>query len=287
MDDGVAGAGSLQVAFWNRQKTNRHARVQAEWLRTIGLPDVLILAEVTGEALGRFRAELPGLAWYAAPLLERKDHGIAIGLAPGIGVEGADVLEPDCGEVRPCRPERGFFVRVTVEAGPLTIVGWHAPYAAGDRVRTKGENSRYKQQAYIHLGERLAVLPRPLVLGLDGNNWADSADGAAPPRKRDAWDDERLFHSTEASHGLLDVMRSAGVQHQPAGLLPTRRNGATSYRMDRLYSSPELSVTGAATVYGDGSDDASVAASEPPATSKRFAPGSDHALVRAELLIGA
>ena len=276
----------FDVAFWNRQKTNRHAAAQSEWLINRGLPDVLVLVEVTPDALKVFRQTTP-MTWYsAAELSSVSGHGVAIGVSDRWTVSNAKTVQPACTADRPCLPERGLVLDIANEVVSISVGGWHAPYAAADKRRSKAENTAYKRHGYVHLAERLSEVRRPFVFGLDGNNWADSLDGATPAPASDPWYEERLFHSSGASHGMRDAVREAirVRSNASASTLPaTRRNRSGDYRMDRIYASPDLIVLDAGTDYGDGTNDGGDVHADPPSSSTRFAPGSDHALVWARL----
>ncbi len=63
----------------------------------------------------------------------------------------------------------------------------------------------------------------------------------------------------------------------------TRRNPSGDYGMDRIYASCDVTVVGAAVVYGDGSNVPRHSVLTSPPDGIRVAPGSDHAYVWAEL----
>lgn len=251
----------------------------------IGLPDVLVLVEVTAKALARFQETLSGEWRWASEICGREGHGVAVRLGPGWQAVGASVLDHDCTSDRPCLPERGLALDIASGTSRVRVVGWHAPYAAGDRRHSHAENAAFKQLGYRHFAEWLQQSSRPLVVVLDGNNWTDSVGPQKYAPKGDFWDDERLFHSEDAPHGLSDTLREV-IDDDPVGrsqMPVTRRNPSGDYRMDRIYASRDLTIVGAGVMYGDGSDVApqSIVTSAPDGV--RLAPGSDHAYVWAEL----
>jgi hypothetical protein len=121
---------------------------------------------------------------------------------------------------------------------------------------------------------------------MDGNNWGDDVEAPPFAAEHDAWDDERRFHSGDADHRLRDAVREAALKGtpRPDRLPMTRRNPSGDYRMDRLYVSAEITVTKAGTLYGDGTNSADTVTVAPPATT-RLTPGSDHALVWADVAL--
>lgn len=279
----LADVVDFRIAFWNRSKSNKHAVAQSQWLRRLEPADVLVLAEVTPKALAVFRNELGGVWFAATEHVGSLGHGIAVRVSIGCDATLISANQHACPGARPCVPERGLAVDVAKLGCSIRVLGWHAPYAAGDRRHSQAENAAFKQLGYQHLVDWLAASPRPLLLALDGNNWDDSVEPQVYRAQGDAWDDERLFHSADARHELVDTLRAA--EDRPSAMPVTRRNPSGDYRMDRIYVSQDVRVHRAGVTYGDGSDNPRSSELTPPSVASRLAPGSDHALVWAEFTV--
>lgn len=282
MDDNSAPHEAMRVAFWNRLWNGKRQRQVDYLMSTAPAWDVLVLAEVTRHAQLEFAA-MPIVGHSVASLDltavddMRYPHGIMVLARDGLGLENARLIDMEPGDeaTRP-RPERWMAVHVDGLGQPLTIVGWHAPHAAGG-----DHHVERKRRAYERMTEWLAAEPGPIVLGMDGNNWFE-ADQLGPPDPSDPFDPEHRFHGRTTSHGLIDTLPSAlaagcaTVEGGEGCLAPTHLLSKAVHRMDRIYASAELAVTGAGVDYA-GQQLADI-------TQRRnLCAGSDHALVWAEL----
>lgn len=98
------------------------------------------------------------------------------------------------------RPERGLVVTTDHPDGPLTLVSWGTPNAAGN-------GRAVKNAAYAHMGELLPTLATPLVVGVDTNSWYDPpSDNAIVEDPKVA--EEHDFVDRDPTHGLVDVHRA-------------------------------------------------------------------------------
>lgn len=217
-------------------------------------------------------------------------------------------------EPRPLLPERWLAADVSVPGGPpVRVAGFHAPYAAGSTLEQTVVNRLAKRQAYQQVAAWAAEQPSdvPLVIGMDGNNWYDWRDGSDIVERKgvrrrnpllrhlddaDLFDAEHEFHGPEPSHGLVDTLRAAvvagdvrdehgsiraaeGLPSTPLALTYRRKNDGD--RMDRVYASPAARVTAAGVCHGPLGGEVLVRATK----GTKLAPGSDHALVWAELAL--
>lgn len=98
------------------------------------------------------------------------------------------------------RPERGLVARLDHPDGPLTVVSWGTPNAAGD-------GRAAKEAAYRHLSAYLPTLPAPLIVGVDTNSWYDPPDPPTPLDPGAPQAEEHRFLHRGAGHGLTDVHR--------------------------------------------------------------------------------
>src|SRR5690348_6643036 len=128
----------LTIAFWNRLH-RRSAAAQAEYLAACPVPwDVLILCEVTPFAFKTFVVVLrPSAAVHSIDLLPvtdmRTPNGVAIFTRKELRLDDPEVMADDgLGDVA-IRPERFLALTTDVDAVPLRVVGWHAPFAAGGK----------------------------------------------------------------------------------------------------------------------------------------------------------
>ena len=158
------------------------------------------------------------------------------------------------------KPERGLVATTDHPEGPVTLVSWGTPNAAG-------EGRAAKEGAYAHMASLLPSLPTPLVVGVDTNSWYD-------PLTAGALDDDPTigqqhgFVGPDPAHGLVDVHGSlleaqpdqarlvADLRpHGPSAVTFVRRphrsprgiagsfSAGRSWgldRMDRLYVSPDI-----------------------------------------------
>lgn len=198
---------------------------------------------------------------------------------------------------------------LTAPAGDVRLVAFHAPYAGGDPVARRMENRLAKRRAYMELTEYLVARSRlgeRLVVGMDSNHWTDFREGDTPvrsplPRRRNPmlglldqallFEPELAFHGPDPPHGLIDTLRRAhhrgdfpdthgsGAIAAPSGKLAvTFRKARSVNRMDRIYASRDIPVIRAGVCHGPMTADE---VAEPGRHC--LAPGSDHALVWAEL----
>lgn len=98
------------------------------------------------------------------------------------------------------RPERCLVARLDHPDGPLTVVSWGTPNAAGD-------GREAKEAAYRHLSAYLPTLPTPLIVGVDTNSWYDPPDPDATLDPDARAKEEHRFLHRGAAHGLVDVHR--------------------------------------------------------------------------------
>lgn len=98
------------------------------------------------------------------------------------------------------KPERGLMAVTDHPSGPITLVGWGAPNAAG-------EGRRAKVDAYAHMTDRLAGVDGALIVGIDSNSRYDPPVGVDTDQDSD-WYAEHRFLDRDAPHGLLDVQRA-------------------------------------------------------------------------------
>jgi hypothetical protein len=170
-----------------------------------------------------------------------------------------------------------------------------------------------KREAYRQLTEwaiNEQDAGRPVVVGMDGNNWYDwlTADDVRPERQKryrnqyrkladdaNLFDVEKAFHGPNPPHDLVDTLRQAALEgtiedhhgsreaaREHGGQLGmTFRLKHDAPRMDRIYASPDLSVRRAGICHGHL--DASAVAELEKGT--HLCVGSDHALVWAELVV--
>lgn len=247
--------------------------------------DLAVLLEVTPQFWTALQQEVHGV--YALDLVPVQDmqrpHGVALLARNGWSLSAPHappIPEGDL-ESRP-RAERWLTATAHRDGEQVTLVGFHAPYAAGRDRAEKLRNRARKRRAYEALTAWVSARPR-VVVGMDGNNWWDPVLHVAPiddPEASDFWSENR-FHGLGPLHGLVDTYRrwctdQGGRLEQIATMRPDgplavthdtgRDDGSGIFRMDRIYASSDLSVISADVDYE-------------PALSA----GSDHALVWAEL----
>lgn len=276
------GSQVIRVASWNIRRIGNVERkltfiFAQQW-------DMAVLLEVTPAMWAAVQNQASGV--YALNLIGAEDmknpHGVALVARPPWFLEapflpGARMF----GEGDP-RPERWLTATASSATYRLTLVGFHAPYAAGRTTEEKRDNRRRKRRSYEALTTWLTG-QRQVIVGMDGNNWWDPVDHVADPRdpkQVDFWS-ERAFHALDPPHGLVDTYRrwcSDQVGHldeiralRPDGPLAvthrTRRaDGTGAFRMDRIYASTDVTVRSGGIAY------------EPARNA-----GSDHALVWADL----
>lgn len=332
----------LVVAFWNRRQ-HADAQRQAAWLtepRRCGCPpwDILILAEVPRRAIERFRSlgdESRSWSELAGVSSGGRAHGLMVvsrgsnlgelrrpyppetspAPLPNELIDHVESRGDGFASPRAFLEERWVAVDVLDRVGKsvLTVSGFHAPYAAGERVWDTLQNRLTKRKAYQEL-ERwvLEEANRPLLVGMDGNNWSDWVDAprakaTKPKRYRnqfkrmmdeaDLFDAESRFHGGTPEHGLLDTFRAAlangdvldphdsmaaGALHPSAPLAVTYRLKHDAHRMDRIYASSDVRVLQAGVCHGDLTGDQLRVAVK----GDRLAPDSDHAMVWARIEAG-
>lgn len=187
------------------------------------------------------------------------------------------------------RPERGLSAVVSHPAGPLRVLSWGTPNAAGD-------SRPVKQSAYRIMNDHLRSLTGPVIVGVDTNTWGDPPTPEAKGPIDPDWADEHRFIARDADHGLTDVYRELVdrdphrarlLQHlRPAGPLdvtfirrPHGRSRAIARgigageafgldRMDRIYVSSDVIPLACEHLYHEAID-----------------AGGDHAAVVADLEI--
>ena len=185
------------------------------------------------------------------------------------------------------RPERGLIAETSHPAGPLALLAWSAPNAAGD-------GRQAKQQGYAAVTAELAALPAPVIAGVDTNTWEDTPLGSPPPEDDPDWAPEQQFIRRNPPHGLRDVQRAvidadrarsdliAAVRphgplavtyirrphHQPRRIVDRQGIAWGLDRMDRLYASPDITIEACENFDHEAID-----------------AGSDHALIAADLTI--
>ncbi len=184
---------------------------------------------------------------------------------------GPDVVDAGCVKDLP-RPQRGLWVAATTPSlGDVTFVSWHGENAAG------GDASRRrKMSGYAAMDRWLASRGGTIVLGADLNSWRDPVD-LVPTEPGHPFFEEHRFVGPEPAHGLVDAHRRAlGSDGRLDTLRTTRPEGPLNvsyvlsngigHRMDRIYTTPDLGVSGTGYDLDEG---------------RRY--GSDHALHHADL----
>lgn len=262
----------LKVLLWNMswqgdQAPMVDALVAMPW-------DVAVLCEVKPHARKVLEAECPTAA-FAGDLVEGRRHpfSAAVLVRGNLQIGRAELVagtRPDGPKVV---PDKALAVEVTQGQRAVTVVGFHAPYAAGAPENKFGKQDAYRQViSYIndHADE-------PLVVAMDSNHvMSDVLDmSTLPEAADDPWRDEVLFMRSQG-HGLQDAQRmwiaadaarSAAVPAKgPLAVTYRRKNSERGDRMDRIWVSQHFEVVGAAAEYERAVD-----------------LGSDHAIVTADL----
>lgn len=231
-----------RVATWNLDWWGRFERRKSPWdLIKKAAADVFALQEVRGSEIDDVRSQHAGETLFSHEIYPRATlRWMGCGL---LLAEGAQLLEKGVILDLP-KPQRGLWARVDLPGqGPLTIVSWHAPNAAGD-------TRKVKMRAYEVMADWLADAEPPLVLGADLNTWIDPVE-LLKAEPSDPYFEESAFVGPEPSHGLVDGFRAAlrhkGLlaplrQKSPEGPLAVSHvlSDGASHRMDRIFVSSTL-----------------------------------------------
>lgn len=236
--------------------------------------DVAVLCEVKPKSRkvleGRYSASA-----YASDLVDDRRHPFSTAVLARSGLDVADAhlvvgTRPDGPKVV---PDKAIAVTVLGAERPVTVVGFHAPYAAGASENKFGKQDAYRQ-LISYINERADV---PLVVAMDSNHvMSDLVDMSTLPQPADdPWREEFLFMRSQG-HGLLDAhrvwvtadeARSATVPEKgPLAVTYRRRNSERGDRMDRIWISRHFEVAGSTAEY-----------------DRAVELGSDHAIVTADL----
>lgn len=183
------------------------------------------------------------------------------------------------------KPERALLAATDTPSGPVTLVSWGAPNAAG-------EGREAKEAAYAFMSSMLRRRDGPMILGVDTNAWSD------PPlhRKDDPddplWEEQDNFTGRNPRHGLRDVFRTIVDTDEARSRLLTsmRPHGplAVTY-IRRPHGRPRGIVQREGNAFGlDRMDRIYVSKHYKPLACEHFYDeainaGGDHALVMAEL----
>lgn len=236
-----------RIATWNLDWWRRYERRRSPWELIAALAaDFVALQEVGGRDIAAIRESHPGPSLFSHelhPSATLRWMGCGLLLPPGARVLDAGLIDglP--------KPQRSLWARVAIpQMGPLTIVSWHAPNAAGDGRETK-------MQGFRAATAWLCQAPRPLLLGADLNAAGD------PPALRDPdpegdWFEEHDFNGPAPRHRLFEAYRTHITatgeldrisEESPTGPLAVsyRLANGTPHRMDRIFCSEEFTVVDA------------------------------------------
>lgn len=183
------------------------------------------------------------------------------------------------------KPERALLAVADTPAGPVTLISWGAPNAAG-------EGREAKEAAYEFMSSMLTILDGPIVLGADTNAWSDPPWHASPEPVDPLWEQQDNFVGREPRHGLHDVFRDVvdRDEHRARLLASMRPHGplAVTY-IRRPHGRPRNIVKRDGHAYGlDRMDRLYVSHHFKPLACEHFYDealdaGGDHALVLAEV----
>lgn len=177
-------------------------------------------------------------------------------------------------------PELCLAATVEVRAARATAVSFHAPHAAANSEEERMMRIARKNAAYSELVSGVNSTKGPIVVGMDANSWTDPVD-LHPHDPEYEQHEVARFHLSDPRHGLRDAYRVWLDDHpdelervrrlRPDGPLAVtyqrgKQNSPIVNRMDRIYTSPDWTVSSVEHGYAE-----SVAA------------GSDHAYVLAAL----
>jgi hypothetical protein len=98
------------------------------------------------------------------------------------------------------KSERGLIVRTEHPRGPVTLVGWGTPNAAG-------EGRAVKEAAYGLMTQRLTQLTGPVIAGVDTNAWEDPPLPGTDDDRGGLIPSQVEFAGREPRHDLRDVYR--------------------------------------------------------------------------------
>lgn len=236
--------------------------------------DVAVLCEVKSKSRTVLETRYPASA-FACDLVDGRRHPFSAAVLARSGLKVADAhlvvgTRPEGPKVV---PDKAIAVTVRGAERPVTVVGFHAPYAAG-----AAENKFGKQEAYRQLIEYINErVDDPLVVAMDSNHvMSDLVDMSSLQEPADdPWREEFLFmrsqgHDLQDAHWVWvtgDDARSAAVPAKgPLAVTYRRRNSERGDRMDRIWVSRHFEVVGSAAEYDRAID-----------------LGSDHAIVTADL----
>jgi exonuclease III len=242
---------SLRFATWNLRYCTKQAPLRAKFLQALDW-DIIALQEVSQKAWKAFSSEgifEQGFYTFSEFNLDSEDrrkHGAAI-----LARKGFRLSEPELIPGLP-KSERALAVKLDGYPSPITIVSWHAPNAAGERIGPK-------MQAYEAITDWLEERTGLIILGFDGNHWNLNVDLAPPDSAGESneWYQESSFFSATPRHRLQDALLAYYRRDVKAynEALVFRPNGplAVSYqrgssrnpvldRFDYVFVSPEIDV---------------------------------------------
>lgn len=183
----------MRVALWDvriggRRKPPVLERTQA---------DVLLLLGVSASSARAWTAEWQ--EWNCADSLsttgsrQQRPHGAMIASRwPLRDIE----TYPDLP-----KPERALLCVADTPAGPVTLVSWGAPNAAG-------EGREAKERAYALMSALLSQRAGPIIVGVDTNAWSDPPLHGTGAPGDPLWKEQDDFTGRDPRHGLSDVFRT-------------------------------------------------------------------------------
>ena len=173
-------------------------------------------------------------------------------------------------------PGRGVTAVAARDGASLSVASWHAPFAAGGRVREK-------MAGYRAVLAALPATKEPLILGLDSNHWSPGTTLELPdvPEADDPYEVEQRFFSREPQHRLRDafvdyLQRTPAAHEEVTKLRPdgplavTYVHGDIEDRFDYIMISSQITASNVTHDYQNACE-----------------VGSDHALVLADLIVAA
>lgn len=244
--------------------------------------DVLLLLGVSGASAAAWAARWQGrfhcidaLARTGSP--QRQPHGAMI-------VSRWTLRDVETFASLP-KPERALLAVCDTPRGPVTLVSWGAPNAAG-------EGREPKEAAYAFMSSMLAQREGPLIVGVDTNAWEDPPLQQSTASDDPQWVEQGTFVGRNPGHGLSDVFRHLIDRDEPRSRLLSsmRPDGPLAVTfVRRPHGRPRSIVKRDGSAFGlDRMDRLYVSDHFQPLACEHFYhqaidAGGDHALVLAEL----
>jgi hypothetical protein len=259
--------------FWNTGATNAEKKLDyladAQWdiacLQEVSLAASAALAQRDGWMV------VNGLDFAPEQVTDSKHpHGATLVARNGWQLENGAAVSgtPD--------PGRGVTAVAARNGFALSLLSWHAPFAAGGHIAKKMTGYRAALAAIGRMEE-------PLIVGLDSNHWSPGTELELPepPLADDPYEVEQTFFSRKPQHRLRDAFidylqtnRDAYeevIRLRPDGpLAVTYVHGGVDDRFDYIMISNQITAAMVTHDY-DGARQAR----------------SDHALVCADLIVAA